>query len=478
MKLAAFVKQIEWPGAWRLAATAGAVGVMAWSSITLTREAGNVASIWLSDGLLLGVLLTARARHGAAYLIAGYLANFVADRSFGDSTVLALSFSACNMLGVAIAAKLLRIHLADAADFVQRRSFTYFLLYGVALAPALSAFCGAAASHYFLGISFPLVFSTWYMAVALGNALVTPLVLSMRRRELTMLFGKAMIAKTLGILMLTVVATVIVSQSGYPLRFIMFPILMLVIFELGFTGTAIALFLIAIIAIMFTVEGSGPLKSVSGLTAAQQIFFVQVTIATAALVALPMAVILAEHKRLSTALEKANNVLRSLAMTDGLTGLANRRHFDDMMGREWRRTARESGLLSLLFLDIDHFKPYNDCYGHRVGDDCLQRIAQLLMQAVRRSGDFCARYGGEEFAIILPNTDIEHAVHMAESVRAGIESLDIEHAEVPGRRITVSIGVACVHPRDGGVTITGLIDSADRALYAAKRGGRNRIVTA
>ncbi|HUO44552.1 MAG TPA: diguanylate cyclase [Burkholderiales bacterium] len=480
MRPRTFPSQIARPEWWRLAAVASVVGVTAWSSLVLTREADNVASIWLSDGVLLGILLRTRPRYWAAYLAAGYLGNFAADHWFGDSAMLALGFSVCNMSGVALAAVSLRMRLTDASDLTQRRVLANFLFYGVALAPALSALGGAALSHFFLGIPFLRVFRTWYLAVAIGIALVTPLVLSVRRRELAALFGRAAVARTLGILTLTTgVTTVVFAQSAYPLLFALFPVMMLAIFKLDFTGTAIAIFIAAIIAIVFTIEDYGPMMTITGLTDAQRILFLQITIATAVLVTLPVSLVLAERERLRAALEEANSVLRSLAMTDGLTGLANRRRFDEMLDREWRRTARESGVLSLLLIDVDHFKPYNDYYGHRAGDECLRAVAQALARAARRSGDVCARYGGEEFAVILPNTEAAKAAHIAEQMRAVIEALDIEHSKVADGRLTVSVGVASVRPRDAaGAHPASLIDSADRALYEAKKGGRNRVAAA
>jgi diguanylate cyclase (GGDEF)-like protein len=255
-------------------------------------------------------------------------------------------------------------------------------------------------------------------------------------------------------------------------------VLMLVIFELGFTGTAIAIFLIAIIAILFTVEGSGPMMAYSGLTTVQRIHFVQITLITTALVAFPMVVILDERKRLSVELDKANKILHSLAMTDSLTGLANRRHFDELLEREWRRIARESGTLSLLLFDIDHFKLYNDHYGHQSGDECLKKVGHVLAKIARRSGDICARYGGEEFAVILPNIYTERAMQIAESARTDVAAIEIEHVKAEEGRVTVSVGVASIKPRDPGVKMGDLIEAADHALYNAKRGGRNRTMTA
>ena len=477
-QMKAYFKQIECPEWWHLAAVATVVGTMAWFSITLTREAGNVATIWLSNAALLGVLLRVRSQHWFAYLLVGYLANSAADRLFGDSTLLALTIAACNTVEAVLAAALLRSRLTDASDLTQRRTFTYFLFYGVIVAPIVSALLGAATFRYFTGASFSTVLKTWYLADAVGIALVTPLMLSLRRNELATLFSEAAVAKTLGILILTAtVSMVVFAQSTYPLLFVLFPVMMWAIFELGFTGTAIAIFMAAIIAIVYTIKGHGPMMMIEGLTVQQRILFLQITIATAVLVALPVALVLAERERLREALQNANNELHSLAMTDGLTGLANRRRFDEMLDREWRRTARESGEISLLLLDIDHFKLFNDFYGHQSGDECLKEVGHALAKIARRSGDVCARYGGEEFAVILPSIDAMRAMPIAELMRAAVEAIEIKHEKVPYGRVTVSVGVASIKPRDFGARIGDLVGAADRALYDAKRGGRNRTIT-
>jgi len=472
------LKQIEWPEWWQLAAVAAVVGTMAWFSITLTRDAGNVASIWLSNAALLGILLRVRSQHWFAYLLVGFLANFAADRIFGDSTALALTVAACNMVEAMLAAALLRSRLSDASDLTQRRTFAYFLFYGMIVAPIVSASLGAETFRYFTGASFLTVFKTWYLADAIGIALVTPLMLSLRRNELATLFSEAAVAKTLGIfIVVATVTTTVFAQSTYPLLFLLFPIMMWVIFELGFTGTAIAIFMAAIIAIAFTINGHGPMMLIEGLTFQQRILFLQITIATAALVALPIALILAERERLREALQNTNNELHSMAMTDALTGLANRRRFDEMLEREWRRTARESGVISLLLLDIDHFKLFNDFYGHQTGDECLQKVGDALVRIARRSGDVCARYGGEEFAVILPSIDAKRAMTIAELMRAAVETIEIKHEKAPKGRVTVSVGIASIKPRDIGAQIGDLVGAADRALYDAKRGGRNCTMT-
>lgn len=176
-------------------------------------------------------------------------------------------------------------------------------------------------------------------------------------------------------------------------------------------------------------------------------------------------------------LERANTKLQELSSIDGLTGIANRRYFDQILEREWKRALRYSRPLSLIIIDIDVFKAYNDNYGHLAGDECLKQVAQALHNGTKRSGDLTARYGGEEFAVILPETGEEGAYALAEELRLIIYSLSIEHAfsSVCGV-VTTSLGVATMVP-DCAMTSNMLIEHADKALYYAKQRGRNRVET-
>lgn len=181
-------------------------------------------------------------------------------------------------------------------------------------------------------------------------------------------------------------------------------------------------------------------------------------------------------------LQEANEQLTGLvekfermSAHDSLTGLHNRSHFDSVFPMEWRRAGRSRTPLSLLIADIDSFKAYNDARGHRAGDDCLKQVARTIRDTVHRAGDIVARYGGEEFAILLPCTDMESARKVAEMIRSRIRQLDIQHPD-PLEHLTISIGLAtCVPDGDEGHA-SALIEAADKALYAAKRAGRNRVV--
>lgn len=170
-----------------------------------------------------------------------------------------------------------------------------------------------------------------------------------------------------------------------------------------------------------------------------------------------------------------NEELRRISLSDGLTGIANRRYFDEFLAREWQRGKRELTSLALVMVDIDFFKDYNDTYGHIAGDDCLKLIASMLEDMPKCGIDIVARYGGEELALVLPETDEQGAMIVAEKVRAGVEELGIEHKQSSiSQYVTVSVGVAVIVPKKDIMPST-IIAAADQALYLAKGAGRNRI---
>lgn len=176
-------------------------------------------------------------------------------------------------------------------------------------------------------------------------------------------------------------------------------------------------------------------------------------------------------------LAEANRQLEVLSNTDGLTCVGNRRFFDKMLSQEWDRAKRSATPLSLLFLDIDHFKNFNDLYGHLAGDACLHALADAMSQVVRRAGDLIARYGGEEFVILLPNMDIHGALEIARHVHQAVLSLEIPHSNTPLGIVSVSIGVASLLPSNQSSPVE-LLEKSDKALYCAKSAGRNCIEVA
>jgi diguanylate cyclase (GGDEF)-like protein len=183
-----------------------------------------------------------------------------------------------------------------------------------------------------------------------------------------------------------------------------------------------------------------------------------------------------ETTRDMTLQKEAQHALELLATQDGLTGISNRRRFDELLSLEWARAMRDAKVLTLLMVDVDHFKDYNDTCGHQAGDACLKAIAATMSDCIQRTVDVVARYGGEEFAVILPNASLNGATVVAERIRSAIERLDLPGSGRLGKKVTVSIGVAAITPAQaGGYPI--LVSAADAALYQAKHDGRNRVVS-
>lgn len=174
-------------------------------------------------------------------------------------------------------------------------------------------------------------------------------------------------------------------------------------------------------------------------------------------------------------LKRKSDLLEELVRIDGLTDVCNRRGFDEALEREWKRCKRVDRPLAIIMIDIDHFKSFNDAFGHAEGDSCLIRVARTISLALNRSTDLVGRYGGEEFVVLLPETPLAAAGEIAETIRCKVEQLAIPNI-CPGGHVTISLGVACMLPGDEDGM--GLVRRADQALYQAKAEGRNRICTA
>ncbi|MBX9935601.1 MAG: diguanylate cyclase, partial [Burkholderiaceae bacterium] len=190
------------------------------------------------------------------------------------------------------------------------------------------------------------------------------------------------------------------------------------------------------------------------------------------------------HERLESmvqqrtlALEEANQKLAALSITDSLTGLANRRHFDKVLGEEWGRATRSGSYIMLAMLDVDWFKKYNDHYGHQAGDECLRCVAHSIQAHASRVGDLVARYGGEEFVLIVTSTNPDGAQALVQSICQAVQALQLPHLLSPFGVVTVSIGMAATVPRPSDQP-TDLLQQADAALYRAKEAGRNQVVQA
>jgi diguanylate cyclase (GGDEF)-like protein len=188
----------------------------------------------------------------------------------------------------------------------------------------------------------------------------------------------------------------------------------------------------------------------------------------------PVAALLEERKSLEISLQKSELRYRELANADALTGLANRRAFDERLEEEWHRAVTQAQPLALLLIDVDLFKSYNDIYGHVGGDECLRCIAKVIANTLQGKADVAARFGGEEFAVILPDTTLDKALRVAENVRQAVAAMKVPHSGNQLGIQTISVGVAAGVP-DRNAPLISLLTASDHALYRAKYLGRNRV---
>jgi len=179
-----------------------------------------------------------------------------------------------------------------------------------------------------------------------------------------------------------------------------------------------------------------------------------------------------EREAFQAKLKLAYDEMEALATIDALTGVGNRRLFDDFLETEWARLLRSGESIAVLMMDVDHFKRYNDDFGHLAGDTCLRAVAQAISRTAHRSTDLLARYGGEEFVFLLPSTTLEGAIYIAQSIRPAVENLYLHPEAKLRRKVTVSIGCAAMIPA-ADLTPAMLIGASDEALYRAKMNGRN-----
>jgi diguanylate cyclase (GGDEF)-like protein len=241
-------------------------------------------------------------------------------------------------------------------------------------------------------------------------------------------------------------------------------------------GAIIGTSIVVAMGAAFTAEGHGPFALNSANTINTHVMLFQLFGLIVFASCFPLGLVLDQRNALQDELKLANQKLSDLAHRDGLTGLLNRRSFDEILESAWAHADSSGGILSLLYIDIDFFKRFNDTYGHQSGDDCLRSVARALVESVRLSTDCVARYGGEEFVIVLPEASENATRATAERIAIAIRDLEIRHDGSPVGAVTASFGVATARPCQGG-SPSWLVHLADDALYAAKRAGRNRIET-
>jgi diguanylate cyclase (GGDEF)-like protein len=450
--------------------------LFSWLGIKLSNSSEGVATIWFTNGMLFALVILRPRNLWLQYFAVGLFADTLADVLYGDRFALAFGVSLANSVEVILSAYVLTYLFGNPFNLSRRKPMVGFLVIAVIGATAVTSALGASWTLVFVNAGpWLTVFRTWYLGDILGMSIIAPLVFILVRPGFFQVLHRRQLLDTLVLLLVPAIATLFVfTHSQDPLIFLIFPALLLVVFRLGFPGTVLSVGVIAFISIGLTVKGYGPLMLVADHRMLHRIVVVQIFLAVALFTSFSVAALLEERKELEVSLQRSEARYRLLATVDGLTGLANRRCFDDQLEEQWQRALLNHQPLSLLMIDVDLFKKYNDLFGHISGDTCLRLIANVIADRVPQSLGEASRFGGEEFAVILPNTDSTRAMAVAEGLRAAVAAIRLPHSGSPWHIQTISIGVAVAVPEPDQLALS-LLNASDSALYCAKLLGRNRV---
>jgi len=442
---------------------------------------------WLPNAVLLAALLHRQGRRGWLLALLTFSSDVLASLSvFAPSY--AIAFALCNLTEVTAAYLVMR-HLGVTSHLNRIRDFGKFVLVG----PIFGALGGALLAGGVLftldsnTVSYPALVLLWWYGDALGLLIYTPLLLAFLQAQpghITLRWWDGpVIAVLLALAVLVFTREGANLGSGLQLTPTVFlPFVLFIAVRFGTRWTALSIALLALGTAWAQTTGHQPFGNGSPHA---MILRTQEFILTMSIVGMGFAVLFGEQNAMrleledkvreaTKPLEVLNRNLRALSATDGLTGVANRRHFDEVLIAEAARARSSGESLALALVDVDLFKPYNDGYGHQAGDDALRLISDVLVNSMRGTRDLVARYGGEEFAIILPGADVGIALETAWAVCQALEAQKLPHVESPFGVLTASIGVAALVPKNDGATDL-LLKRADDALYDAKRRGRNQV---
>ena len=430
--------------------------------------------VWPLNGVNVALLLM-RPRSAWPWMILGIELGTGIGECLDDNTLyMAACLRVCSGIEIFISALLLPPFSTLERWLRTPGIFTRFFL-ALVLGPGISGVIAALLFQMAAGQPFWWGLDAWAGADAVGMAATIPLTLAVRSPQMQSLFQRAALPRTLGVLVLAFAgAEVIFSVSRISLIFLLYPLFLLVDSLLAFAGSSIAVVGVLLISVYFTTDGLGPFGRWTADQPMSRDVAFQLYFGFHLVALFPASIMFMGRRRMADELHDTNARLTVLAALDGLTGIANRRSFDERLAQEWHRSARHRKPLALAMIDLDNFKQFNDLYGHLAGDQCLKAVAAALAKEVQRPEDFVARFGGEEFALLLPHTSAEGAHHVLQRLREAIYALGIEHIGNSWGKVTVSIGYSAVTPTQGDGQ-SRLIQLADAALYQAKSVGRNRV---
>jgi diguanylate cyclase (GGDEF)-like protein len=429
---------------------------------------------WPTNGLALALMVRSERSRWFAILAGILLGSWIGGIRHGWPISSRIVNCVANSIGPLLAAFALP-YFNRLEDWLQEPHLAIrYVFFALLLAPALSATIYASTAHLFLpNVHFWIVLQTRGDADMLGYALFTPLILVLTSKETYRQAGAS--KQTESVLLLAIVAAstyFVFWQTAYDISFVLISVVLLVTLRIGFAASVVAVNLLAVLATVATMHGQGSLTLGSGAIEAHRILLLQAFLTLTMVTVFYVSVMQVERNVFQKQLQFAFEEMRRLATTDALTGVANRRLFDERLKEEWSRAVRNRDSIALLMIDVDHFKSFNDQFGHLVGDACLRNIARTILAIDHRRIDLLARYGGEEFAYLLPSANAEDAARIGEIIRLRIQRMHEEADNGTDRAVSISIGCAALTPVLGDVPEI-LVRDSDEALYRAKRNGRN-----
>jgi len=459
--------------------------LLAWLGLSTGRSVGGAPAMWWANAALVSVILLSGRRNWLPLLAAGFAGNVAGHLVFGDPIGETLALSACETVETAIAVFGVGVVIDRPVDLGVHWQLIRFVSFAVLLGPLVASYAAGQVLHLALGtpLTLPL---RWFPASTLGMSIVVPLVLGLARRETRELFHlNRLMGTLLYLLMIAVVATAMFSTAELPWLFLIFPPLLFLVVRLGLGGGLLGCGVVAAIGVRYTFSmHDGLLAQLADPTLEHRLLILQIFLAAAVLSVSVVGIVYGDLQRVNVSALKSEERYRDLARSmealaaeDPLTGVANRRLFDRTMLREWHRAKRSGSHVSLLLVDVDRFKAFNELYGQLPGDNCLRSVAGIAAENSRRASDLVARFGGDEFAVILPETPAAGALEIAERLRSNVARSAMGHAGNLAGVVTVSVGCATMMPSKGAGA-SDLITAAEAALYGAKQGGRNRVEAA
>lgn len=433
------------------------------------------ATFWPPSGVYLAVMLLSPSRRWPLVASTALLGNLTSDVLLhGKPVVVSAGFWTANTLEAVTGAVVLRWAVGTPFTINRLRNVVWFAVATAALGSMAGATVGALVVVSAFGGSYWSVWAVWWVSGALGVLLVAPAIVNFYTcrpwREPDR--GRRLV-EAMGIMVVTtVVAECVFGRQTSPLAFAVVPVLVWASIRLKVCGAVLATTVLAVVTVWNTSHGYGPFAV--SRPGPEQVVLSQAFLGVSITLSLVLAALTMEWQSAAVAAEnarrelvKVNAQLRLHAVTDGLTGLNNRRALNDQLAEEYNRAVRYGSPLSVILMDVDFFKLFNDTFGHPAGDEVLKTVASTLQITVRTT-DFVARYGGEEFAVILPDTDHGGAMVLAERLRRAVAE-----AAWDKRPVTVSVGVSTLTTATADTAT--LIREADEALYQSKQAGRNRV---